>query len=153
MKIPKYRVWDKKAKVWLREDCQNQIFIRPDGTLTWWNVYGFDDKASETFEIDWFIGLFDKNGKEIYCGDILHVWSYYTDGKRTYDEGNWEVYWRNDRWHLQRGKEGYDNGDYYDGDECPWPDVDDWEPSENGSRIEIIGNIHSNPELLEKMKC
>ena len=95
-------------------------------------------------------GLKDIEGTEIYQGDILHIWAEYDKGKRIYDGGNWEVYWRNDRWHLKRGEEQYDNGDYYQGDECPWPDIDDWKPSENGSRIKVIGNIFENPELLKE---
>ncbi len=117
----------------------------PDCTCPTWD---FKEGFQECGPDQQFLGLKDKAGKEIYEGDILHIWSYYTNGNRTYDRGNWEVFWRNDRWHLRRGEEGYDNGDYYQGDECPWPEVDNWKPSENGPRIEIIGNIHENPELI-----
>ena len=96
-----------------------------------------------------YIGLKDKGGVEIYEGNIVHIWSEYDKGKRVSDEGNWEVFWRNDRWHLRRNGECYDNGDYYEGDECPWPDADNWKPTGSGSRIEVVGNIYENPELLE----
>jgi uncharacterized phage protein (TIGR01671 family) len=79
----------------------------------------------------WCTGKVDKNGKEIYGGDIVIWW----DGQYTITfsdvEGTWIL--KDDR--------------------------DDWEcPSLYGisspeqSRIEVIGNIYENPEFAPETK-
>jgi hypothetical protein len=66
-----------------------------------------------------FIGLLDKNGKKIFEGDIVRI----------EDFANAVVKWREDIacWTLQ----GYIIGNTWD-----------------SSMLEVIGNIHDNPELL-----
>jgi len=76
-----------------------------------------------TCEIMEFTGLHDKNGKEIYEGDI--VIKHGTD----YDSNTW------------RGEKRvvvYDNGSWYPVAHCYF-DV---------RLIEVVGNIYENPELL-----
>lgn len=73
-----------------------------------------------------FTGLFDKNGKEIYEGDVVSAWS---TGVKTIGEvkqrndGMWFIY--PPLWHFNPNSKGRDD-------------------------VEIIGNIYENPELLKE---
>lgn len=79
-----------------------------------------------------FTGLADKNGKEIYEGDVVFIMNYNFIGI---------IYLREDRWHCKNTKEqDFDNGDYYYGDDMMW------------GYAEIIGNYFENPELLTENK-
>ncbi len=91
-----------------------------------------------------FTGLTDKDGKEIYEGDILRYTRYNVRGEGIHNE-TWthkcRVYWDEDKhafWHYMKLTRGACRGllDFRD---------DRAEKNE----IEIIGNIHDNPELLK----
>lgn len=94
-------------------------------------------------EIEVFIGLCDKNGKEIYQGDILATSS--TDPTcdlwNKEDHGYTIVYWNNI----------YSR---FVGDKWTWVAPDPNEPQESIfclEFIEVIGNIKQNPELVKKV--
>ena len=78
-----------------------------------------------------FTGLTDREGKYIFEGDIVEFKGHYT-GKRTIVS---KVVWSDStsRWVLRYGPER----DYA----SMWPEMVHW--------MEVIGNIHESPELLE----
>ena len=86
---------------------------------------------------DWeqFTCLHDKNGKEIYEGDILEFTEYYV-GDFKYSSG--------------RGVVKFDNGSFYLEDSSLTPALCE-EEIEN-ERMKVIGNIHENPEFLKMDK-
>jgi uncharacterized phage protein (TIGR01671 family) len=79
-----------------------------------------------------FTGLHDKNGKEIYEGDIVEFAAANSavGGHKRKMQVEWDDYLL--CWSF--GSKGY-IGNFYE---------------EEANSIEVIGNIHENPDLLEK---
>lgn len=133
--IPRYRAWDKNLKTMYEVDDimsidfgKSEISVK---TLFFerMNYYKFDDIV-----LMQSTGLRDKNGKEIFEGDVV------TDGHASGDIKN----------HPTLGFYMVDD----DGTERWFSDgstIEDFEEDvETAHRIlKIIGNIHTNPELLE----
>ena len=92
-----------------------------------------------------FTGLYDKNGKEIYEGDILRY-----PAKDKYQEENFvsfEVFWHDNDcadnhvgWQIDRR--------HFHGCICGTFDISTFLPRYTKKMV-IIGNIHDNPELLK----
>lgn len=112
----KFRAWDKKLKVWTIEFTLKDV---ASGTL-------FTTEDFNDFEVVQFTGLLDKNGNEIYEGDVIKV-----------------RYWKDNNAH---GVVEYDK--IY----CAYGIKTIPNQMEMGfgdfQEIEIVGNIYKKPELL-----
>lgn len=140
----KFRAWDKEDNV-MRD--VSDIFCLPDGItcVTYRSKgIGVTPLIQEDIILIQYTGLKDKNGVEIYEGDVLrycyHVSKPDSDfhGVVEYhDKVITSGYECSDRFvgFILKGDNG--GGDYYF---TSIPDIED---------IEVIGNIYQNPELLE----
>jgi hypothetical protein len=88
----------------------------PDGKMN------FQDK-SDTHVLMQYTGLKDKNGREIYDGDVIVFRDISGSGKPR-EFGPRKVRWYRDSCNFNVSRPG------------------------NGSEIEVIGNIYENPELV-----
>jgi len=75
---------------------------------------------SVTYDVMQYTGLKDKNGKEIYEGDVVK-----------YGHRIGEIIYCGDRFSISRKN-----------------DLDDLHFFQHDWKVEVIGNIHQNPELL-----
>jgi len=131
----KFRAWDKEYKTWALD---YEVYISLDGCL-------WEDSAKKfntpNQEISWsntgryvlvqYTGLKDKNGKEIFEGDIVE----YAPNDIFY---KWQVLWgkRLARYYLLSLEKDIRPDSYLNEDIA--------------LNCEIIGNIYKNPELLRE---
>ena len=86
-----------------------------------------------------FTGLKDKNGKEIYEGDVVLVPNAF------YDPSEGESPNEIKKVDYHAGEFGMDRGKGGD-----WESLKDyWDGKEGAEDLEIIGNIYENPDLLK----
>lgn len=104
----KFRAWDKELE-FMRFFELHEINGRP---------------VPKDWEIMQYTGLKDKNGKEIYEGDILKSKRLNAKGEVKFGKAHFFILTRN----------GAAMG---------------WELSPNTDELEVIGNIYENPELIK----
>ncbi|CYZ83493.1 YopX protein [Streptococcus suis] len=123
MVVPKFRAWDT-----FDEDMVNDIFFS-------WQDCGYDSLneclSDERWKFMQFTGLVDKNGKEIWEGDVVleNGWR-----KVAVSFGTQEIEENFGDKRIFQGFNLYLGGGY---------------PEAVMSKYEIIGNIYENPELVE----
>lgn len=149
MRAIKYRIWE--------GDKTDGYFV--ESTYEWWihaegTVYKDGNPTESGFVIEQFTGLFDKKGDEIYEGDILRLSCGYVSGGTDhsviavveYDEDRFRTCLLDKKMKVVGGShDGYTLSQY---------EVHSWVGShtclrEWPEKLEVIGNIHENPELLK----
>ena len=132
MRKIKFRIWDKRNKKMIYKTNTNKIYMSLDGKL--YNGLNGQD-FSDDFILMQYTGLKDKNGKEIYEGDIIKS-KYFGDfivkngivrimDNEAYQDNLVSGFYlqqvsSKELWHLDFLK-----------------------------KCEVIGNIYENPELLK----
>lgn len=140
----KFRAWDKENKKIIYPiaigacrylDFQEGGFYDGTSGVLYEGEYDKEFAEMTHIELMQYTGLKDKNGKEIYEGDIVEM---YEEDSRAGDE------------HAYRGSVTYWEGGFwlFENNEV-WVDLQvDWSNPQNEDFRKVIGNIYENPELL-----
>lgn len=146
----KFRAWDEESKSFWYSDSKNGQefcnFIFSDGCV--FIVYGVyrpylsdgeyidkvDTEQLEVKHLEQYTGLKDKNGVDVYESDIVSLKTNYLKNAKPFEESDisehiYTVKFFDGMFALARGLP-FNNGFVTEGE------------------IEVIGNIHENPELL-----
>jgi uncharacterized phage protein (TIGR01671 family) len=135
MREIKFRLWDNGLPVMIH-----------DASINWYNGKQYVDWDEGTCELAasdmadqgvflmQYTGLKDKNGAEIYEGDIIMVCNWGGSGEELgITSVVWDIY--GNGWRYASGSR-----------DLAEEDCDEFR------NVEVIGNIHENPELLESEK-
>lgn len=134
MREIKFRAWYKNDKRIFIDPQMIDFYNKKIGYMQYQTEYMSDTSYSipvgfEEFEyselMEW-TGLYDKNGEEIYEGDIFHIGS-----KKILYVVEW----------IDCGLKGRQIKN------ISWIGLDYWKDD-----IEVIGNIYENPELMEEVR-
>lgn len=119
MREIKFRGFQRELNKWVYGD----LIRVPDWSTFIFNwESSFEDRIQvDSDSVGQYTGLKDKNGKEIYEGDIL-CWPKYEGTK---NQARWVVEWNNERSEYTK-----------------------WHPIKEA---EVIGNIYEHPDLLTKL--
>lgn len=132
MRKIKFRAWNKKKKS-MHIVVTLELYFEDEQTF-YVSTASQEDIFPEDIELMQYIGLKDKNGKEIFEGDLLKPVKGYDD-----------IY------EVRELHTGFGWFEIYDGHFKKWVIMEDQKhaPLYVGTNYIVIGNIHENPELLK----
>jgi uncharacterized phage protein (TIGR01671 family) len=150
MRTIKFRAWDKENGIMVlsSEEQDWYTFGFEKGVLKCWNTWEEPESYEEPAHIDseeldtplmQFTGLLDRNGKEIYEGDVVYA----DRNKKRYEIqiGAYDSEDDESDEHSHFGVHGKEMGEH-------WRE----EMGMSEKYVEVIGNIYENPELLGEKK-
>ena len=144
MREIKFRVWDKVDKEMMSPAKWEENYVGGGNKKIGLYIYRSRKDPKQHSSLDWvlrhpesfevmqFTGLHDKNGKEIYEGDICLA----ALPKERFPV---EVIWHDDK-----------AGFLFQWDDATYESGKDEMEIDLFRDIEVIGNVHDNPELLEE---
>lgn len=142
----KFRAWDKKLERWLDHEEFGFQYMTTSG-YPWTEMKVVFDTRLKDVEVMQYTGLKDKNGKEIYEGDIVN----FEDNDFISSPGTYEVAWIKDSAgfgmrgiHTYMHARGLDEPVVLD----PEEEATNHVVSDVFPNSEVIGNIYENKELL-----
>lgn len=140
MRPIKFRAWDKEKKEWYKPTHEAykgqlfELFVSFAGSLASHTMNGMTDESvfPDCFELMQFTGLTDKNGKEIYEGDVV---KFQMTRTKLVDHPVMTAF--TDETAIYQGA-------------VKWGEFG-WRPFVDGKveECEIIGNLYENPELIK----
>jgi len=138
MREIKFRVWDKVIrKMFIVRELHFFGIGELEAVIVDYTDYGEKIiKRGDRIILIQYTGLKDKNGKEIYKGDILEIDWDWKSGEGERAEVRWDE--KNATFRLFCYTK-------YGGEGWFMPENKTW------TKLEIVGNIHENPELINSV--
>ena len=138
MREIKFRAWNPKTKTML-VDVESRFCL---------SLIILQQEEYKGYILMQYTGLKDKNGKEIYEGDIIRTYNY----NDKWDDGaigdvNFEEAGFRFNWKILLAKSGEKDSKTPVSTICS---SKAYESEKRETGVEVIGNIYENPELMEK---